>query len=489
MGRSAGRREVGQTSKVFGDFGSLSVRMCSEPPMDSVDLFPRIPPGVRMEQEGSISLLLHPDAPRWTAVNPTGLAVARLCDGQHTVPQIAAVIAQRWSQPFEEVLPDVEACVAALARAGFLAGSATQLATSPHHSRGWRLHLYLTEGCNLRCRHCAVVDDAPTSPQLSAAVVRDLVDQAVAAGVDGIAFGGGEPFLHPDLLDLLAYSAARGKTLLATNGILMDDAAAQALADLGVIVQVSMDGPDAAAHDDVRGRSAFERAWRGIEYLQRAGIGERLALNVTFMRPNIGRVAEIVALAGQRGIADLRFAPVQRMGRAAERWAELAPTPDEYAAAYRFLYSYRSRDGLTIGPGLLGLELDPPEDGAWCGLGHVLLVDARGDIYPCALLTAPEFRLGNVAETRLADALGSAKLRELAELYERRREEIEACRACAWKHFCQGGCPGGVWLAAGTWDATDGLCEVRRELFRRLVFDHASSVGCDVMRPHTGERP
>jgi len=416
-------------------------------------------------------LLLHPDAPRWAVVNATGLAVARLCDGQHTIPQIAAIVAQRWSQPFERVLPDVEACVASLARAGFLERlpAPAEVVTPPPARRGWRLHLYLTESCNLRCRHCAVVEDTAGSPQLSAVVVRDLVEQAVAAGAEGIAFGGGEPFLHPDLLDLLAYAAPRVKTLLATNATLLDDAAAQTLVGLGVIVQVSLDGPDAATHDSIRGRGAFERAWRGIERLQRAGLGERLALNVTLMRPNVGRVAEIVALAEQRGVAGLRFAPLQHIGRAAARWDELAPTPDEYAVAYRFLYGYRSNDGLTISPGLLGLELDPPEDGAWCGLGHVLLVDARGDIYPCALLTAPEFRLGNVAETPLADALAFAKLAELVALCERRREEIAKCRACAWKHFCQGGCPGSVWRATGAWYATDGLCEVRRELFRELI--------------------
>jgi radical SAM protein with 4Fe4S-binding SPASM domain len=451
---------------------------------------------MRVERNGLLYLLLHPSAPRWTVVNATGLAAARLCDGQHTPAEIAADIAQRWGQPVERVLQDVKRCLEDLGRAGFLVEPAalTAVARPSLLRHGWRLHLYVTEACNLRCRHCAVVDDAATSPQLSAATVRDLVDQAVAAGAEGIAFGGGEPLLRPDLLDLLAHAAPRVKTILATNATLLDDHLTRILADLGVIVQVSVDGPTAEVHDRVRGPAAFDRAWQGIEQLQQAGMGARLALNVTLMRTNIGRAPEIVALAEQRGVAGLRFAPLQRMGRAAERWAELAPTPSEYAEAYRFLYgqtlrvSETRRVSVAVSPGLLGLELEPPEEGMWCGLGHTLLVDARGDIYPCALFTAPEFRLGNLAKTRLVEALASAKLRELAALCERRREEIEECRACAWKHFCQGGCPGSVWLSHGAWYATDGLCEVRRKMFRRLVFDQASSVECDVVRPQTGER-
>ena len=106
----------------------------------------------------------------------------------------------------------------------------------------------------------------------------------------------------------------------------------------------------------------------------------------------------------------------------------------------------------------------------WCGLGRMLLVDGQGDIYPCSLLAAPRFRLGNVADTPLAEALASDKLAGLIADVERRRDEIAACRACAWRHFCQGSCAGSVLLARGDWNAPDELCDLRRELFRELVF-------------------
>lgn len=450
--------------------------------MGTAGFRPRLVAASQAAQRDTLYLLLHPHAARWAVINPVGLAVARLCDGARAVQEIAAAVAQRWSQPLARVLPDVEACVARLARAGFLEptaaaeDAASQGAVTPAAGRSpapWRLHLYITEGCNLCCRHCAVAGRPAADARLSAALVRDLVDQAVAAGAEGIAFGGGEPFLHGDLPALLAYAAPRLKTLLATNATLLDDAAAEALARLGVIVQVSLDGPEAPSHDQVRGRGAFDRAWRGIERLQQAGIGERLALNVTLMRPNIGRLPEIVALAERRGAPGLRFTALQRMGRAAGQWAALAPAPDEYAAAYRYLYRYRSPVGLALSPGLLGLELEPPAEGGWCGLGRTLLVDARGDIYPCGLFVGPEFRLGNVRDTRLADALASEELAQLIARCAARRDEITECRTCAWKHFCQGGCAGSVWQLHGTLAATDGLCEVRRELLREMTFARA----------------
>ena len=441
--------------------------------MSAPEVRPRLAAAQLAGQCNGLYLLLHPYVPRWVVLNAVGLAVARLCDGTHTSREIATEVAGRWAQPPAHVLDDVRACVARLAEAGFLHDPAPRGAAAGADDRppqrGWRLHLYLTGACNLRCRHCGVGGDAAAAPPLEADLVRDLIDQAAAWGAEGVAFGGGEPFLHGDLLALLAYAAPRLKTLLATNALLVDDAAAEALARLGVIVQVSLDGPDALTHDRIRGAGAFDRTWRGVEALRRAGIGERLALNVTLMRPNIGRLPEIVALAERRGVPGLRFTALQRMGRAAAQWAALAPSPDEYTAAYRWLYGLRAPAGLALSPGLLGLELAPPDHGMWCGLGRTLLVDARGDIYPCGLFVGSEFRLGNVRRMRLADALASEKLAQLIARCAERREVIPECRACAWKHFCQGGCAGSVWQSRGTLDATDGLCAVRRELFGELL--------------------
>ncbi|MCX7671495.1 MAG: radical SAM protein, partial [Anaerolineae bacterium] len=346
------------------------------------------------------------------------------------------------------------------------AGGSGELAARP---LPWRLHIYLTDACNLRCRHCGVTDEGTGPAQLDAALVCDLIDQAVAAGAEGVVFSGGEPLLHPDFATLVAYAAPRLKTLVATNAVRLNDAIAETLVQSGAIVQVSLDGPDAATHDFIRGAGAFERTWQGIERLQRAGIGARLALNVTLMRTNIGRVAEIVALAGRRGIAGVRFGALQRMGRAAGRWAELAPTPAQYAAAYRALYRHGPLTGTAIHPGLPGLEPEPPDRGLWCGLGRTLLVDARGDLYPCGLFLGPQFRLGNVHRTPLGTALTSPLLERLIGRCTQRREAIAECRSCVWKHFCQGGCAGSVWLLRETLDATDGLGAIRRELFPELL--------------------
>jgi MoaA/NifB/PqqE/SkfB family radical SAM enzyme len=130
--------------------------------------------------------------------------------------------------------------------------------------------------CNLQCVHC-INASGPRDPWLASmtsAEVQSRVDEAAALGVKEIYFTGGEPFLHPDILPLLEHALSRAPTTVLTNGTLIDEAMADGLAALAgrarysLELRVSLDDPDRARNDAVRGRGAFDRALRAITRLQ-----------------------------------------------------------------------------------------------------------------------------------------------------------------------------------------------------------------------------
>ena len=84
----------------------------------------------------------------------------------------------------------------------------------------WKLWLYTNYNCNLKCSYC-VAKSGPNVPRraLGLANVRRLVDEAVALGFDHVFFTGGEPFILPDIYDMLAYSSARVTTTVLTNAL------------------------------------------------------------------------------------------------------------------------------------------------------------------------------------------------------------------------------------------------------------------------------
>ncbi len=82
------------------------------------------------------------------------------------------------------------------------------------------LHILLTYQCLNECDHCFLCCGPAAAGTFSPATVVEALDQAVAAGVEGIEVEGGEPFLHyPLLLETLRLARQRGlKRGVVTNG-------------------------------------------------------------------------------------------------------------------------------------------------------------------------------------------------------------------------------------------------------------------------------
>ncbi|MEV8310876.1 radical SAM protein [Streptomyces flavidovirens] len=148
-----------------------------------------------------------------------------------------------------------------------------------------RLWLYTNFHCNLACDYCAVASSPKAAPRtLSTDTFRALVDEAAQAGFTELYVTGGEPFLHPDIVELLDHASAQLPTVVMTNAMLLRGRRATGLADLAgrkLTVQTSLDGATAATHDLHRGPGSWQRAMDGIRHLIDLGLPPRVALTET----------------------------------------------------------------------------------------------------------------------------------------------------------------------------------------------------------------
>jgi pyruvate-formate lyase-activating enzyme len=181
-----------------------------------------------------------------------------------------------------------------------------------------RLWLYTNFHCNLACDYCAVASSPKAAPRtLSADTFRALVDEAVAAGFTELYVTGGEPFLHPDIIDLLDHASAQLPTVVMTNAMLLRGRRADGLTDLAdrkLTVQTSLDGATAATHDLHRGTGSWQRTIDGIRHLIDLGLPPRVALTET--PENTGEVPAAAALLAELGLPADHFAvrPLLRRG-------------------------------------------------------------------------------------------------------------------------------------------------------------------------------
>jgi MoaA/NifB/PqqE/SkfB family radical SAM enzyme len=177
----------------------------------------------------------------------------------------------------------------------------------------WKLWIYTNYDCNLRCSYC-VARSGPNVPRraLGLGNVRRLVDEATALGFSDVFFTGGEPFLLPDIYDMLSYSAARVKTTVLTNAMLLgqrvpgqDRTRLERLTEIAsdrLIVQVSLDGGRPEHHDAYRGAGSWEKTVAGLRQLQAAGF--RVRLGTTETPVNSAHLDELCAFHRSLGIPD-----------------------------------------------------------------------------------------------------------------------------------------------------------------------------------------
>src|SRR5947207_1635602 len=77
--------------------------------------------------------------------------------------------------------------------------------------------------CNLTCHHC-FISCSPHNHSfgfLSLAEVRQRLRESVKLGVKEYYFTGGEPFLNPEMTDILIETLAYGSATVLTNGTVL----------------------------------------------------------------------------------------------------------------------------------------------------------------------------------------------------------------------------------------------------------------------------
>jgi organic radical activating enzyme len=156
------------------------------------------------------------------------------------------------------------------------------LADVPAESRpGTRLWIYTNFDCNLACDYCCSRSSPRTARRaLGVDTIRRLVDEAADAGVQQVFLTGGEPFLLPDLGQIVTACTTRLPTTLLTNGMLWRGRRLDLLRAMPrdrLTLQISLDSATPDRHDRHRGRGTWQRALDGIRLALHEGFRVRVA--------------------------------------------------------------------------------------------------------------------------------------------------------------------------------------------------------------------
>ena len=192
-----------------------------------------------------------------------------------------------------------------------------------------RLWVRLTWACNNRCRFCLDAD-VKDSKSVDSGELKEQIRQGAEQGCRRLILSGGEPTIHPDYLDLLAYGRQSGYDWVQTitNGRMFaykkfaDKAVAAGLCE----ATFSMHGHTAEMHDHLVGvEGAFKQSLRGLETLLDAGVV--VSVDVVINALNLEQLPDILDFYMDRGVGEFDLLWLVPFGRAWEYRDELFVDP------------------------------------------------------------------------------------------------------------------------------------------------------------------
>ncbi len=209
----------------------------------------------------------------------------------------------------------------------------------------------ITRRCNLRCKHCrAAAEHGVYDGELTFDEVKRVLDNVAAHFKPIMILTGGEPLLRPDVFDIIRYTVEVGlQPVLATCGGLLNDDTVRDLRGSGIQrISVSIDGPDAASHDEFRGVSgAFDSTMAGLEAARGGGLA--FQVNTTVTRHNMNDIERIYNLAISLGAAAFHPFLLVPTGRGKSLQHELL-NPEEYERILNRIYEMRQNSPIPFKP-------------------------------------------------------------------------------------------------------------------------------------------
>jgi MoaA/NifB/PqqE/SkfB family radical SAM enzyme len=162
--------------------------------------------------------------------------------------------------------------------------------------------LHLLTACNLACRHCYINPAEHGRERLSRERLLRWIELFARPGQSSnLILLGGEPTLHPDLPLAIERAKSLGyRVTVDTNGFLFHDFLNQSSPALLDYLSFSLDGPNPAINDPIRGQGVFAACTRGIGEARR--LGYTVSVIYTVSRNNIAALAQMVPLLEELGV-------------------------------------------------------------------------------------------------------------------------------------------------------------------------------------------
>ena len=325
--------------------------------------------------------------------------------------------------------------------------------------------------CNLDCSYCFFLDKEELYPnsnfrmsdELLETYIRQLIESHKTPEVT-VAWQGGEPTLMgvDFFKKAIAYQEKYrrpGMTFentLQTNGTLLNDEWCEFFKANNYLIGLSLDGPrelhDANRVDKV-GRPTFDRVMKGLRLLQKHGVEYNILTTVN--RVNSQYPLEVYRfLRDEVKTSWIQFIPVverinedgKTLYQKGTQVSENSVLPEQFGTFLTTIFDEWVRRDV----GKIFVQTFEAAVRSWLGLptgmcffsptcGSGVALEHNGDLYSCDHFVEPDYLLGNIQETSMAELVGSSRQFQFGQ--DKLTTLPRYCQQCEVRFACHGECP------------------------------------------------
>ncbi|HEX4814450.1 MAG TPA: radical SAM protein [Nonomuraea sp.] len=306
----------------------------------------------------------------------------------------------------------------------------------------------ITERCNLHCAHCFVFSGNWGEHMPADDIIGTVLPRLQRARVERLTLTGGEPFVHPDIMDICWAAAERGMPVgICTNATQTSPEQIAELARLGSVhINVSFDGFRRESHGKFRGDTAsFDTTVATTRAFAQAGLLQGL-LSTPNTLTNVEEFAALCEFAVEVGAQYVLMNPLSLFGRGVRSAGRMAAPEAKMRAIADVTNNFRQR-GIDV------VHIRFPNTGkplSGCDAGKLIYVFADGLVAVCPYLVFAartpqsqhpdsDFLVGNILHQEVADALDGYDLAG-----KLRMGANPTCGSCSMNASCGKGCPAAV---------------------------------------------
>ena len=310
------------------------------------------------------------------------------------------------------------------------------------------IHIQLepTTYCNLNCKACTRLTFLQQFRHLRLEQFTQIAAQIRPLKIS--LSGAGEPFLNPELFEMIRFAKSMGCSINTTTNctLLTPELCAQIVQSGLDLLKISIDGATRATYQQSRREDRFEQVIAGIRALTRAK-QERgsatpfIRFNYVIFAENYHELAETVKLAERLGVNAIYFQPLELIG-IEERFDDLVGnlTQDALASEIRRALAVRA-PSVKTNLRILQRNLPrywkkyqlatAPRDPRICILPWFsTYITLEGTVHPCCSCSQPETIMGNILETPLDEIWNGKKYRQFRQAIRAGKRPYPICTNC-----------------------------------------------------------